>query len=390
MIRKFIIFFVYITIISISLTAETTVNYLNDGGKGNSIAFDDPTITNTTSIDSSGLAGSIKNKLEYNWRNYSAITVVAADKYKDIIKTQKNSTKAAYDETKSIEAGKLIAEQSVMSTDIIIREGPYFEINCRLVDIRTAKVAASFSFKNYQSIDDVFQYAANDIACKVLPYMNVELSSFSKSNLAYRASKPNTTLADAQRDYDSITKSIADIENELSSLEKSGMEAQSAAARKVELEARQKTLQQEQAAAKARLEQRKKDAEQRELEIEQEKSRNESLNNKIRANSISYDKAAQNIKKSYSGKISVNTKLSLIEQKKNMLVSLRKNTYEKISVYDDQIDKDCQEKIDQVEARKYKTTELDSKNKPTSLAKKSREAEKKVISENAETTKTNY
>ncbi|MGP1577072.1 MAG: hypothetical protein ACTTH7_06225 [Treponema sp.] len=364
-------------------------NYTNDGGKGKSISFTTPVIKNSKA-SKNALAEIIRNNLERVWIMNSAFTVVATDKMKDMIETQRKSQDSRHSDETAIQAGDFIAELFSAYTTITISASGQYTATIRITDNRTSEVPVNWDTPVYDTEEEFISYAANDIALYALPLLGVELSSFAKTKLSYRENTGNESLADTKRHFESLTVSINEIDAKLSEITKSKMEDSNAIAEKTELELSRKQLILQQQEAEARIKRLEEDEERIAADKQRASSRSEALNKKIASQGVMYDTLAAKKRKEYEKDLNADASLRIVERKKQSMYDLRSSTVEKIKAYYLQEDADCEKKVAQIENEPYSTVEKDQKGKITRLAKKERKTKIKAVQEESHARKQSY
>ena len=252
MLRKTCCFILLLFVFLLSANGYS-YNYTNDGGKGKSISFTEPVVEKNGKIIKSSFSGIFRNNLEGVWIANSAIEVVASDKVNEIIEIQKKSQDSRHSDKTVIEAGSLIAELFSADTKIIISASESFTATIRIRDNKTKKIIVNWTTPVYINEEEFTSYAANDIALYALPLLGVNLSSLAKTNLSYRKNRPNESLFDAQSHFNNLTASIAEIDKQLSQIEKNKMEDNNAVAEKARLTAELEQLRIQQKEADVRV-----------------------------------------------------------------------------------------------------------------------------------------
>lgn len=386
----------FIFIFSVLCGFSFAQNYINDGGRGKSIAFEQSTIIeNGKKIQNTSLIYStiLKENLEQVFVTNSAITVLAVDQIDKILDIQRKSQDSRHSDSSVIQAGNLISQMYTAQSTIEFssdKSAKNFYVSINIRNNENSKIEASTKVGPYVNQEDFYNYAANDIALIILPKLGVELSSLAKTNLSYRKNKVDESLVDAKNHYSAITASIENINKELSELTKSRMDQSTAVAQKTKLEAAKKQLEIQQKEANARVKRLEEDEKRREQDKKNSISRTAELNKKIEVNGIKFDKLANQKREELSQLISVNSKIEIIEKKKQTLLDLRNETAELINRFNEKEDLDCQEQINLIDAEEYSSIEKDAKGNPTKAAKNQRKQRKNEILEKSKQRKENY
>ena len=225
--------------LAIALESAVAKNFTNDGGEGKAIDFRQPTVI-TSGKNYASIAGILKNNLEEVWLNYSNMQIVASDHEKRSTDIQKKSESALYSEKTAIESGNFVIQNFTADTKIFISEKGTFRATIRIVDNEKNSVVANYETEDFENEDSFCTYAANDIAINVMPKLGIELTTNAKSILSYRKNNPNETVQEAELYYSNLSVSIDEIDEKISAIEKTKMDAQTAIAEKSRLEAEKK------------------------------------------------------------------------------------------------------------------------------------------------------
>ena len=389
MLRKTCCFILLLFVFLLSANGYS-YNYTNDGGKGKSISFTEPVVEKNGKIIKSSFSGIFRNNLEGVWIANSAIEVVASDKVNEIIEIQKKSQDSRHSDKTVIEAGSLIAELFSADTKIIISASESFTATIRIRDNKTKKIIVNWTTPVYINEEEFTSYAANDIALYALPLLGVNLSSLAKTNLSYRKNRPNESLFDAQSHFNNLTASIAEIDKQLSQIEKNKMEDNNAVAEKARLTAELEQLRIQQKEADVRVKRLQDDEKRIAADKQRAKNRSEELNKKIAENGLKYDKLADIKRKKISSKLTADAKIRILEKKKQGLLALKDGTVSKTKDYFLQENADCEKKVNQIENMPYSAIEKDERGKITKAAKKERQEKIKIARKESEDRKQKY
>lgn len=366
-------------------------NYINNGGKGKSIAFEESlTIKNGRQTQNSYYSTVLKTNLTQVFVVYSAITVVASDNEREIIDIQRKSQDSRHSDSSAIEAGNLIAQMYTAQSTIEFSANTNFRVSINIRNNKTGGIEASAKVGPYSNEEEFHNYAANDIGLRILPQLGVELSSLAKSNLSYRKNNNSESLVDARKHYSNIVASIENIDKELSVLTKTQMDKNTAIAQKASLEAAKKQLEIQQREANERIKRLEDDERRREEDKKNSLLRTTQLNKKIENNGIKFDKLANQKRTELAKNMNVDSKLRIIEKKKQTLLDLRNETAEKIKIYNEQENKDASEKVKLIENQEYSSIEKDANGKITKEAKNERKQKINQIRLEAEQRKKEY
>jgi len=361
--------FIFLSFTLVSAFSES-YNYTNDGAKGSTIAFEMPKII--TGEASPYLAQIIKNNLERVWRTYSGMQVIARDKMDAIIANQKKSQDALHSDASAIEGGNILAEQFSAYTTIYIRENKEFRLTIEIVDNKNGDKKVIYNTEIYEKEEDFTEYAPNEVALNVLPKLGVELSSMAKSKLVYRKNNENESLGDAKLHRDSIDRSIEALDKQLSEVLKTKMADTNAVAKKAQLQAEMERLRIEKKEADARVKRLEEDEKRAIEDAKKAKLRGAELNKKISENGKKYDRLAIKKRKEYATNLTCNARISLLEKKKQSLISLWEECRITVKNFFIEEERDYENKKKAIEDEPYALTDQDEKGRPTKDAKKLR------------------
>lgn len=365
-------------------------NYTNDGGKGKSIAFEQPIVEeNGEVVKKDSLVQIFRNMLQSRWLDNSAIKVVAIEELERIIKVQKRSQDAKHSDKTAIDAGNFIAEVFSVQTTIYISSQGKYSVRIKITDNEKGTLVSNWMSSEYEDKEDFINYAANDVALNILPMLGVELSSRAKQRLSYRKNSDNSLL-EVRKYLDNLTSSISDLDKQLSEVTKSKMQEVGSIAEKARIEAELEQLKLQEKEANERVKRLEEDDRRREEDRQRAKSRSETLNKKIAKNGLKYDKLANKKRKEYASELTFNARISMFERKKSSLVSLKTDSIEKIKAYYLQEDEDCRNEIIKIEDAPYTAIEKNAKGKITSEAKKERKEKIKKVQQASKLRKEKY
>lgn len=366
-------------------------NYINDGGKGKSIAFEDPIIEeNGKIVKKDSLLQIFRNALQSRWLDNSAIKVVALEELERIIKVQKRSQDSKHSDKTVIEAGNFIAELFSAKSTVYISSLGRYTVLVKITDNEKGIVVVNWTSAEYENEKDFLDYAANDVALNVLPMLGVELSSLAKQRLSYRKNTDSNSLSEARKYLDNLTSSISDLDKQLSEVVKTKMQEVGSVAERERIKAQLEQLKIQEKEATARVKRLEEDEKRREQDRQRAKNRSEELNKKISENGAKYDALANEKRKEYASKLTFNARISILERKKSSLLALKTGLIEKIGMYYLQEDEDCKNKIIKIEDTPYTSVEINAKGKVTAEAKKERKEKIKAEQEMSKMRKEQY
>lgn len=241
--KNFIVLISFLFILDF-ITAEESF-YVGDGGKNNTIMFAESSLENGI-YDKTDVwvTDKIKANLISSLQRFGGFNCIDLNEAKSILKVQKQLESGMYDDSMSIEIGKLIkAKEFVNIKSTRLPSGSY-SINITLFNVETGAILGMFSSPNtYDSAESYALQAHYDCISEILSRLGIKLTQEGK-NVLQNEKKIAATQAQKNKE---VAKVNAKIEEERS--EKARAEAERRA--KIENEEREKREAKEKAEAAA-------------------------------------------------------------------------------------------------------------------------------------------
>ena len=282
---------------------------------------------NLAPSETAWLPGQVQDKFKSNLQEYLGMkTVVDLTSEKALKKIQAQTQSIAYDESTSIEIGKITAAKFAVFVKIR-KTGSGYTTSADFTDLTTGEQIASVTSKEYSKPEYLYGStgAVDELTLKIAEKLNIRLSDLNKNLLASGSASfsIDDQLALARQNEAQFNKMMSEYDAELSKLmtsndinavqNKKRIEAEKALLQ--EKQNTEKKRQQELAAQKARA------AEDEKLEAER------SIALKTQRDQMAKDAAAKaaEVRRLKIEKQGVLGKINIIEAKKKALVEIRQN-----------------------------------------------------------------
>ena len=227
----------------LSLSAEDSRK--GEDGKTHTIMFAESTLENGI-YDKTDVwvTDKIKANLISVLQRYGNFNCIDLNEAKSILKVQKQLESGMYDDSQSIEIGKLIKAKEFVNIKTTRLPSGSYSINITLFNVETGAILGMFSSpKSYESAESYALQAHYDCAAEILKKLGIKLS---RENLASLQNEQRVAAAQAEKNK-LVAKENAKIEAERS--EQQRLEAERRA--KIENEEREKREAKEKAEAEA-------------------------------------------------------------------------------------------------------------------------------------------
>ncbi len=297
-VMKLLIVLAFVLFTNSAVRAESAY-YKGDGGKGKVVLLDDVVMVNAMKGDA-WLSQSVKTDVLSDLSQYSAIKVLESEQQKNVLKLQKESESAIYDDTDMIELGRMVKAREYIKITItrIEQKGQsLYSLQATVVNIESGTSEGGFNPKTYYSKDEFLTKAHGELSAGVLEELGVELTETGKRLIA-KASEVRATagtavkaqniavvsakeLKDAQDNLNAIDSELERMKEKLLQIENSDAFDLEKQAEKMRLENQRATLEQQQKAEKEHIERMKADAARRAKEAEESKKRSAEQQQKI-------------------------------------------------------------------------------------------------------------
>ena len=330
---------------------------------------------NLAPSETAWLPGQVQDKFKSNLQEYLGMkTVVDLTSEKELKKIQAQTQSIAYDESTSIEIGKITAAKFAVFVKIR-KTGSGYTTSADFTDLTTGEQIASVTSKEYSKPEYLYGStgAVDELTLKIAEKLNIRLSDLNKNLLASGSASfsIDDQLALARQNEAQFNKMMSEYDAELSKLMTSN--DINAVQNKKRIEAEKALLQEKQNAEKKRQQelaaQKARAAEDEKLEAER------SIALKTQRDQMAKDAAAKaaEVRRLKIEKQGVLGKINIIEAKKKALVEIRQNVENRSQELYEQLVKDRDSEEQRIRNKSYSTVELGSNDQPTEQAKKRRE-----------------
>lgn len=283
------------------LIAAQSAYFAGNGGKGKIVLIEEPTMVNGLKNGSDKwLSQSVKTDVLSDLSQYSAIKILESEQQKNVLKLQKESESIIYDESDTLELGRMLKAREYVKITItrIDKQGEsLYGLQATIVNIESGSAEGSYNPKTYYSQTDFLTKAHGELSSGILEELGVELTETGK-RLISKASEMKATggttvrtqniavvsakeLKDAQDNLNAIDIELARMQEKLAQIEDSSAFDLEKEAEKLRLENQQATLLQQQKAESEHIARMKADAEKRAIEAEESKKRSAEQQQKI-------------------------------------------------------------------------------------------------------------
>jgi len=338
---------------------------------------------NLPGADSSWLPGTVQDKLKSNLQEYAGMqTVVDARSEKALLKIAAQSESEIYDETTSIELGKLIFAKFAVFTKITKTANGYI-LAADFTDLTTGEQLASVTSKEYTKAEYLYSStgAVDEITVKLADKLKIEISTLNRNLLTTGSSNFSTEdqLALARQNEENFRKQQSSIDAEIAKLSQSTDLA--AVQNRKKLEAEKSLLAEKQKAEAKRLEELAAQKEQAEKDAKLLESYDIEL--KMQRDKLAKDAAAKaaEVRKLKMDKQGVLGQINVIEAKKKALVDIRNGVENRSLELYDQMEADKKSSAEKIMNRPLGGADVDEFGNQTEQSKKRRENQVKTSKE---------
>lgn len=227
------IFILLAILFSLPIFAESSF-YSGDGGKNHTIMFAESSLENGI-FDKSDVwvTDKIKANLISVLHRYGGFNCIDLNEAKSILKVQKQLESGIYDDSVSIEIGKLVKAKEFVNIKTTRLPSGAYSINITLFNVESGAILGMFSSpKTYDSAESYAMQAHYDCAAEILKKLGIKLTSAGEKSLA---SEQKTASEQAEKNK-ILAKENAKIEAEKSEQ----MRKESERRAKIEAEEREK------------------------------------------------------------------------------------------------------------------------------------------------------
>jgi len=337
-----------------------------------------PELENITGNEKNWLDGQIRDKFKSNLQEFLGMeTFVDSKSEAALVKIQKESESSTHDEKTAIELGKIsTAKYALFSTIRKTNEG--FIITVDFTDLKTGKIEASATSKEYSSVEYLYGTtgAVDEITLNLSTKLNISISSVNKNVLTSGSAglSIDEQIALAKENEENYKRISSQYDAEIRTLKASSDILATEDIKRIEAE--KELLSEKQQTEKKRQQELLAQKKQAEADAKLEAERSialKTLRDKLANEALQKAEEARKLKVATTGILG---KINIIEAKKKALVEIRNSVESRQQELFVQLEKDRVAEEQRIRAKSYSTVELDN-GKPTESAKERRE--KQVI-----------
>ena len=337
-----------------------------------------PELENISGNEKNWLGGQIRDKFKSNLQEFLGMeTFVDSKSEAALIKIQKESESSTHDEKTAIELGKIsTAKYALFST--IRKTNSGFIITVDFTDLKTGKIEASATSKEYSSVEYLYGTtgAVDEITLNLSTKLNISISSVNKNVLTSGSAglSIDEQIALAKENEENYKRISSQYDAEIRTLKASSDILATEDIKRIEAE--KELLSEKQQTEKKRQQELLAQKKQAEADAKLEAERSIALKtqrDKMAQEALLKAEEARKLKVATAGILG---KINIIEAKKKALVEIRNSVESRQQELFAQLEKDRVAEEQRIRAKSYSTVELDN-GKPTEAAKERRE--KQVI-----------
>ena len=275
--------------------------YNGKGGEGKVVLLDEPVMVNGLKNGSDKwLTQSVKTDVLSDLSQYSAMKLLESEQQKNVLKLQKESESAMYDDNDMLELRRMVKAREYIKLTItrIEQKGQnLYGLQATIVNIETGTSEGGYNPKSYYSQTDFLTKAHGELSAGVLEQLGVELTETGKRLIA-KANEVKATggssvktqniavvsakeLKDAQDNLNAIDTELLRMQEKLADIENSSAFDLEKEAEKMRLENQKATLLQQQKSEQEHIARMKAESERRAREAEESKKRSAEQQQKI-------------------------------------------------------------------------------------------------------------
>ena len=183
MMKKLLVVLAF-AILQNTLCVAQSALYKGKGGEGKVVLLDEPVMVNGLKNGSDKwLAQSVKTDVLSDLSQYSAMKLLESEQQKNVLKLQKESESAIYDDTDALEIGRMVKAREYIKLTItrIEQKGQnLYGLQATIVDIETGVSEGGYNPKSYYNQTEFLTKAHGELSAGVLEQMGVELTETGK------------------------------------------------------------------------------------------------------------------------------------------------------------------------------------------------------------------
>ena len=314
-------FFVYILILF--MCGESAFSL------GKRIAVFNPQSEGISSSEENWLPASIRRKLEANFNDYTDYVIVDVQNESEIKSLQKKAEGANYDQSSSIQLGKLVSAEYGLFSTVTYANGKYI-LSVNITNLTTGLRLSSSTTDSVTASSSLFEGAGssvNIITVKFCEDLGITLSAIDKYVLLKGddlSSEEELTMT--EKEIDLYKTKMDELEKQLNSTKLSTELDQEAF--KAKLEAEKALLKERQKLAQERLERLQKERQQLLADQMNQMARSDAQKKRIESVAKEAELKAKQLRQTKLENLSVDGQIAIIEAKKQALIDIRKSILE--------------------------------------------------------------
>ena len=185
--KKLLVVFALSIMIVQSVFGQSAL-YNGKGGEGKVVLLDEPVMVNGLKNGSDKwLTQSVKTDVLSDLSQYSAMKLLESEQQKNVLKLQKESESAMYDDNDMLELGRMVKAREYIKLTItrIEQKGQnLYGLQATIVNIETGTSEGGYNPKSYYSQTDFLTKAHGELSAGVLEQLGVELTETGKRLIA--------------------------------------------------------------------------------------------------------------------------------------------------------------------------------------------------------------
>lgn len=344
------------------------------------IAVFNPETHGLSDDEKNWLPASVRRKLESNINAYTDCIIIDVQNESLIKELQKKSEGIRYTKESSIELGKMVsAEYAVISS--ITKSGGKYILSSQITNLSTGVTISSVTTDSVQDCSMLFDgpsSSVNIVTVKFCRDLGIPLSSVDEySLLEGKNLSEEEQIKMAKKEIDSYNQKKQELENQLKEIAVS--QELDKEARRARLDAKKQLLEQQQEITRERYERLKKNQEKLQQDKLEQLQRSNEQKKKIDAAVSEIDKKAALLRAKKMEGLSLDSQITIIEAKKQVLVELRDNLKAQEAMIIDLAKKEYKERAAEIDQIPLRNAEKDAYGNMLPEVKKTRQAQKKKI-----------
>lgn len=354
LIKKLFVSIVFITI-AIPVFAQDSGYFIGDGASGKRVLVYTSTIENGKD-DDAWIAQKVKRDIISDFVNYSNIDVIDSDEKATILKLQKDSESAYYNDVNPIELGKAISAKSYIKI-VSTKKKDTFSVTVTVTNIETGKTENSYT-SNFYPENEFITKVHGEASADLLEKMGVKLTTAGKRLLQYGSFTQSST--ESAENLETYKAEIARLEKEQSELMKNRNTEVDAEAQAARIETQKQMLLQQQKNEEERLARLREDEKRKAEEERLSKERSAESQKRIVELSKEIEEKAAKIREKKLEGMTVLQQIDVIEGEKQVLFQNEQTISQNIAAFNAEQDKLCEKEIEERRQQKPRLSEMNA------------------------------